>query len=79
MTKIFMTTLMSVMTFTAAQASIAIVDGKAIVAVPANIEDKDAVIKDLLVRTELLMLLVENAYLQAKIIPNFNDVEIVCE
>lgn len=79
MTKIFMTTLMSVMTFTAAQASIAVVDGKAIVAVPANIEDKDAVIKDLLVRTELLMLLVENAYLQAKIIPNFNDVEIVCE
>ncbi len=79
MTKIFMTILMSVMTFTAAQASIAVVDGKAIVAVPANIEDKDAVIKDLLVRTELLMLLVENAYLQAKIIPNFNDVEIVCE
>lgn len=79
MTKIFMTTLMSVMTFTAAQASIAVVDGKAIVAVPANIVDKDAVIKDLLVRTELLMLLVENAYLQAKIIPNFNDVEIVCE
>ena len=79
MTKIFMTTLMSVMTFTAAQASIAIVDGKAIVAVPANIEDKDAVIKDLLVRTELLMLLVENAYLQAKIVPNFNDVEIICE
>lgn len=79
MTKIFMTTLMSVMTFTAAQASIAIVDGKAIVAVPSKIEDKDAVIKDLLVRTELLMLLVENAYLQAKIVPNFNDVEIICE
>lgn len=79
MTKILLTTLASLMTFTAAQASMAIVDGKAIVAVPDKIEDKDAVIKELLMRTDLLFLLVENAYKQLNLKSNFNNVEIVSE
>ena len=79
MTRILLTTLASLMTFTAAQASMAIVDNKAIVAVPDKIEDKDAVIKELLMRTDLLFLLVENAYKQLNLKSNFNNVEIVSE